>query len=100
MQTTGQVFTDQTARFILPSSQGYTQLLILYCYNANYIHAEPMKSKTAGAILKAYQSSHALLIAAGLKPRLQRLDNEASADLRTFLDNSDIDFQLALPGIH
>jgi hypothetical protein len=30
MDSTGQIFTDQTCRFILPSSQGYTQLLIIY----------------------------------------------------------------------
>jgi hypothetical protein len=100
MEPTGQIFTDQTGRFILPSSQGYNQLLILYCYDANYIHAEPMKSKTAAAILKAYQSAYTTLTAAGLKPRLQRLDNEASAALKSFLHESDVDFQLAPPGIH
>jgi hypothetical protein len=77
MESTGQIFTGQTGRFILPSSQGFTQLLVLYCYDANYIHAEPMKSKTAAAILKAYQAAYTTLTAAGLKPRLQRLDNEA-----------------------
>jgi hypothetical protein len=100
MESTGQVFTDQTGRFILPSSQGNTQLLILYAYDANYIHAEPMKSKTSNAILNAYKAAHATLVAAGLKPRLQYLDNEASTALKSFLHSSDIDFQLAPPGIH
>jgi hypothetical protein len=45
MDSTGQIFTDQTGRFILPSSQGYTQLLIIYLYDTNFIHAKPMKSK-------------------------------------------------------
>jgi hypothetical protein len=58
-----------------------------------------MKSKTASAILAAYKASHSILSAHGLKPRLQRLDNEAYAALKTFLHNSDIDFQLAPPGI-
>jgi hypothetical protein len=40
MDSTGQVLTDQMGHFILPSSQGYTQLLILYSYDANFIHAE------------------------------------------------------------
>ena len=100
MDSTGQIFTDQTGRFILPSSQGNTQLLILYSYDANYIHAEPMKSKSTASILTAYKSAYATLIAAGLKPRLQRLDNEASTALKEFLHESDIDFQLAPPGIH
>jgi hypothetical protein len=98
MESTGQIFTNQTGCFILPSSQGFTQLLVLYCYDANYIHAEPMKSKTAAAILKAYQAAYTTLTAAGLKPQLQRLDNEASVALKTFLNNSDMAFQLAPPG--
>jgi hypothetical protein len=95
METTGQVFTNQTGRFILPSSQGYTQLLILYCYNANYIHAKPMKSKTAATIFKANQAGYTTLVSAGLKPRLQQLD--ASVALKSFLHESDSDFQSAPP---
>jgi hypothetical protein len=101
MESTGQIFTDQTGRFIPPSSQGNTQLLILYAYNVDYIHAKPMKSKTANAILNAYKAAHGTLVAAGLKPRLQYLNNEASSALKSFLHSSDINFQLAPPpGIH
>jgi hypothetical protein len=56
-----------------------------------------MKSKTTAAILKAYQSAYSVLVAAGLKPRLQRLDNEASAVLKAFLHDADVTFQLAPP---
>jgi hypothetical protein len=50
--STGKIFTDQTGRFILPSSTGNTQLMEVYDYDSNYIHAEPMKSKTGPAILE------------------------------------------------
>jgi hypothetical protein len=66
MDSTRQFFTDQTGCFILPSSQGYTQLLIIYLYDTNFIHAEPMKSKTASAILAAYKAGHSILSAHGL----------------------------------
>ncbi|KAI2500612.1 hypothetical protein MHU86_13833 [Fragilaria crotonensis] len=37
---------------------------------------------------------------AGLRPALQRLDNECSAPLKSFLHDEGIDFQLAPPGVH
>ena len=46
MPSTCATFTDQTGRFITPSSQGNNQLMILYDYDSNSIHAEPMPSKT------------------------------------------------------
>ena len=100
MEHSGQVFTDQTGRFIVPSSGGNTQLLIVYDYDSNYIHAEPMKSKTAKEILQAYQRAHKKLVEAGLHPRLHRLDNEASAILKQFMHDEQEDYQLVPPGIH
>ncbi|MCK7513582.1 MAG: hypothetical protein MZV70_62545 [Desulfobacterales bacterium] len=35
MEPTGQVYTDQTGRFITPSSNGNNYLLILYDYDSN-----------------------------------------------------------------
>ena len=97
---TGKIFTDQTGRFVLPSSSGNTQLLVMYDYDSNYIHAEPMKSKSAAEILAAYKRAHAVLTAAGLRPKLQRLDNEASTILKQFMNDENVDFQLAPPGVH
>jgi hypothetical protein len=42
----------------------------------------------------------AILVSRGLRPRLQRLDNEANNLLKSFVTAEDIDFQLAPPGIH
>ena len=55
IECTGQVFTDQTGRYPITSSTGNTQLLILYDYDSNSIHAEPMKNKSAKSILDAYK---------------------------------------------
>jgi len=49
--TTGKIFTDQTGRFVIPSSTGNTQIFILYDYDSNSIHAEPIKNHTAPKIL-------------------------------------------------
>ena len=88
------MFTDQTGRFILPSSNGNTQLFVLYDYDSNYIDAEPMPTKTAKSILNAYKLVHTRFVTAGLCPQLQRLNNECSDILKTFMRAENIDFQL------
>jgi hypothetical protein len=64
MAPTGQVYTDQTGRFITPSSNGKNYLLILYNYDSNAILAEPLKDCTGAAILAGYQKLHGALSAA------------------------------------
>ena len=59
-----------------------------------------MKTKSATAILNAYKTSLAILIAAGLRPRLQRLDNECSAILKQHMRDEQVGFQLVPPGVH
>ena len=100
MEPTGQIYTDQTGKFVTPSSNGNNYLLVLYDYDSNAILAEPMKSRHGPAILSAYKLLHAKLCAAGLRPQLQRLDNECSDSLKAYMSAQDIDFQLVPPGVH
>ncbi|KAI2496142.1 hypothetical protein MHU86_18373 [Fragilaria crotonensis] len=97
---TGQIHTDQTGRFIVASSTGNNYILVLYDYDSNSILVEPMRNRTGACILTAFKVLHARLVAAGLRPRLQRLDNECSTALKTFLTAEDIDYQLVPPGVH
>ena len=97
---TGQIFTDQTGRFVIPSSTGNNYMLVLYDYDSNYIDAVPMPNRTAKSILTAFTTSYNKLIRAGLRPQLQRLDNECSDILKDFLLDHGIQHQLAPPGIH
>ena len=98
--TTGQIFTDLTGRFIQPSSLGNSDMLVLYEYDSNFIHVEPMKNKTGPEILAAYKRAHDLFASRGLKPQLQRLDNEASAALKSHMTEQQVDFQLVPPHVH
>jgi hypothetical protein len=82
------------------SSQSNNYLLVLYDYDTNFIFATPFKNRTAKCILAAYQTVHQRLCNAGRTPNLQRLDNECSTILKTFLTDNDIDFQLVPPGVH
>ena len=97
---TGQIFSDLPGRFVIPSFRGNDYMLVVYDYDSNIILAEPMKNRTAKSTVAAYQTTHQLLVKRGLKPSLQRLDNEASAALRTYLDDHQIDYQLVPPHVH
>jgi hypothetical protein len=99
-RVTGQIYTDQPGRFLTPSSAGHTDMLVLYDYDSNAIHVELMKNKSGAEILAAYKRAHALFTQRGLQPQLQRLDNEASAALQSFMAANHVDFQLAPPHLH
>jgi hypothetical protein len=75
-------------------------MLVLYDYDSNAIHVELMKSKSGAEILAAYQRAHSLFTHRGLQPQLQRLDNEASTALQSFMTTHQVDFQLAPPHLH
>lgn len=97
---TGQIYSDLPGKFLVPSSRGYNYQIIVYDHDSTAILAEPLKDRTGPEIVRGFKVIHAKLVSRGLKPRLQRLDNEASAALRKFLDEEGIDFQLAPPHLH
>ena len=70
-------------------------MLIIYNYDSNFIHVEPMANKSGPSILLAASAkANALLASRGLKPTLQRIDNEASVALQAFMEEKEVDFQL------
>ena len=97
---TGKIFTDQTGRFPFVSTAGMTDMLVLYDYDSSYIHVEAMPSRTGYQIQLAYERAHKLLCSRGLRPQLQRLDNEASRALVAFMEDEGVDFQLTPAGSH
>ena len=97
---TGQLATDLPGRFLVSSSRGNSYVLVVYDYDSNYIHAEPLRSRSGPDILEGYQRSITLLTSRGLTPKLQRLDNEASQALQQYLTEQAIDYQLAPPHVH
>jgi hypothetical protein len=96
----GQIYTDQTGRFPVVSSKGNNYIMILYDYDSNAILAQPIKDRTAPELLKAFQVMEQELVARGLKPKLMKLDNEASKLLKTYLHQQNITFQLFPPYSH
>jgi hypothetical protein len=100
MEPTGQIYTDQTGKFVAPSSNGNNYQLICYDYDSNAILAVAFKNRTAACIKTAFETIHQRLCKAGLRPAFQRLDNECSDILKEFMKQEKIDYQLVVPGSH
>jgi hypothetical protein len=96
----GQIYADQTGRFPFVSSKCNKYIMVLYDYDINAILAQPIKDRTAPELLKAFQFMEQELVAKGLKPRLMKVDNEASTLLKDYLYQQDIKFQLVPPYSH
>jgi hypothetical protein len=96
----GQIYTDQTGRFPVVSSRGNKNIMILYDYDSSAILAQPIKDRIAPELLKAFQVMEQKLVARGLKPKLMKLDNDASKFLREYLHQQEITFQLVPPYSH
>jgi hypothetical protein len=78
---TGQIHSNQTGRFPITSSRGSKYIMAVYDYDLNAILTKPLTSRTKTELLRAYSKLHDYLTACGLKPVLQRLDNEAPSRL-------------------
>jgi hypothetical protein len=96
----GQIYTDQTGIFPVVSSKGNKYIMILYDYDSNSILAQPINDRTAPELLKSFQVMEQELVARGLKPKLMKLDNEASKLLKMYLHQQNITFQLFPPYSH
>jgi hypothetical protein len=97
---TNQICKDLIGRFPTTSLRGNKYILILYDYESNIILSAPMKDRGDKYMVRVFDLLIHSLIIRGLKPSLQRLDNEASLALRNHLTKQGIDYQLAPPHIH
>ena len=93
-KATGQIYTDQTDRFPTRSTAGNCDMLVMYDYDSNIIHIKLMSARTSYQIMLAYQRALRLLISCGLRPRLQKLDNECSDAPFRYLEDEHIEYQL------
>jgi hypothetical protein len=99
-EPTGQIYTDLPGRFPIRSNRGNQYIFVLYDYDSNAILAEPMKNRTDREMVRAFKHLHAYLCDRGLRPKLQKLDNEASTALQHAMRQENIDYQLVPPHVH
>jgi hypothetical protein len=96
----GQLYTDLTGKFSVRSSKVNSYVMVYCIYDCNYVKVTPMKSRSASEWVKTYDNVHQDLTIKGVKPKLQTLDNEASAALKNFFTINDITYQLVPPHCH
>jgi hypothetical protein len=96
----GQRYTDLSGKFQVRSSKGSSYVMVCYIHDCNYVKVIPMKSRSASEWVKAYDTVHQELTVKGFKPKLQTLDNRASAALKNFFSVNDDAYQLVSPHCH
>ena len=80
--TTAIIYTNQTRKFPIQSSQGYKYVMICYAYSCNAILVHLIKNRLANELLQAYQHFYTILHNAGLSLHMHKMDNETSADIK------------------
>ena len=94
------IYSDQPGRFPKKSSRGNQYIMVLTEVDSDAILVEPMKNRTAGEMIRAYQVLIDRLNSAGIFPKLHILDNECSADLKAIIKENGMKFQLVPPHDH
>ena len=90
--------SDATGRFPIPTKSGYEYILVSTL--GGYVHLQLLKSRSKAEYVRAYKAMYAYYEQYGHKPTIQRLDNESSTDLETFLRGCHVETQFVPPGIH
>lgn len=93
-----EVSSDLTGKFPISSSSG-SQYVLVSEMNG-YIHCEPMASRSNSEYLRAFKNIVLFFTQLGHRPFYQKLDNECSTTLQTYLRNEKITLQFCPPGQH
>jgi hypothetical protein len=96
----GQIYTDLTGTFPTRSSKEKNGLMICYSYDANYIRPTAMKSKSGVEWVRTFGVVFEEMTSKGFKPKLQTMDNEASAALKEYFTEKEMNYQLVPPYCH
>ena len=79
------LYSNQTGRFPITSNRGNILVDIFYAVDGNYIKSYPLKSRDRSQLLKAYEGVYAYLCMRGYIPKLHKIDNETSRDVKEFI---------------
>jgi hypothetical protein len=96
MPITGQIYSE--GQFIVTSTSGMSYIMVAHCYDSNAILAVPMARRNGKSLCDPYKKIHAQLTKSGFRPHYQRLDNEISAEFKSFLEEVGVQYQLTPAG--
>ena len=94
------MYTDQTGAFPVQSHKGNRYVMILCEIDNGIIISEPMRRRTSGEMVRAYQSLMKRLQSAGIKPKKHVLDNEISSEFKEVIKQNGIQYELVPKGQH
>ena len=69
------MYTDQTGRFPVQSYRGMQYIIVLNEISSNIILVGPLRNRTSGEMVAAYQNLMNRLKEGGIQPTLHILDN-------------------------
>jgi hypothetical protein len=92
-ELTGRHYSDATGKFPIRSFSGNEYLILFYCQDTNFIHLEPVSSRSSSDRVKAYALGEAVFQREGFKPKFEFLDNEISKGLETFFAAQNIEYE-------
>ena len=93
-------YIDLTGTFPHKSSRGNQYLLLLYDFDSNVILVEPLKTRQAGEMTKAWTILQKNLIHSGHITKNYIVDNEYDTDLKQALSKHDLSYELTPTSIH
>jgi hypothetical protein len=90
----GQIYTDLTGTFPARSSKGNNVMMVCYSYDATYIRPIAMNYKSGAEWVRKFGIAFDEMTSKGFKPKLQTMDNEASAALKKYFTEKEMNYQL------
>ena len=100
LELSGKHASDTTGRFPMPSYTGNEYILLFVDEDANYLHPEPVKSRSAEHRLAAYKKGVDFFRSKGCLYKYEYIDNEISKNLTSFFESTGIDYQLTPASTH
>lgn len=97
---TGAYAMDTSGALPAPGLQHKQYHVLMVGADPSYIHVEISPSRTAADLLRAVTAGVNFFTARGFTPRLEKLDNEFSADLEAYFASAGIVFELVPPNSH
>ena len=99
-EATQKIWTNQPGRFPKKSMKGSQYMMVLTEIDSDAILVEPMKNRTSGKMIRAYQTLINRLRSAGIAPKQHILDNECSNHFKETIKANNMTYQLVPPHDH
>lgn len=94
------MFSDQTGRFSTTSFNGNQYIMVLYETIGNNILVEPMRNRTSGEMVSAYQVLIDRMKEKDIHPTMYILDNECSTEFKETIKENKMNYQCVSPNDH